>query len=60
MSGPARRMIHRREDKPVPLDAQTQAVLDGIAASGAPPMYKLPVAEARQALLSAVLMCKDE
>lgn len=38
----------------MPLDAQTQAVLDSIAASGAPPMHTLPVARARQAQLKAV------
>jgi hypothetical protein len=38
----------------MPLDAQTQAVVDSIAASGEPPMHKLSVAEARQAQLKAV------
>jgi acetyl esterase len=37
----------------MPLDAQTQAVLDAIAASGAPPVNELPLAEARQTLLKA-------
>ena len=38
----------------MPLDAQTQAVVDSIAASGEPPMHTLSVAEARQAQLKAV------
>jgi acetyl esterase len=38
----------------MPLDAQTQAVVDSIAASGAPPMHELPIAQARQAQLKRV------
>jgi acetyl esterase len=38
----------------MPLDAQTQAVVDRIAASGEPPMHTLSVAEARQAQLKGV------
>ncbi len=36
----------------MPIDPQAQAVLDQLAASGAPPMHTLPVAEARQSYLS--------
>src|SRR5258708_34614468 len=49
-----RRKHDPQEEKPMPLDAQTQAVVDSIAASGEPPMHKLSVAEARQAQLKAV------
>ena len=38
----------------MPLDAQTQAVLDSIAASGEPAVYELPIAQARLAQLKAI------
>ncbi len=39
----------------MPLDAQTRALLDQVAAAGGPPMYEMPVPEARAALKSITL-----
>ncbi len=40
----------------MPLDAQTQAVLEMLAAMGGPPLYTLSVADARQVMVAMAAM----
>src|SRR5207245_5322870 len=48
------------EKERLPLDPQTQAVLDYMAASGRPPIHKSTVADARMAMLAMAMWGRGE
>jgi acetyl esterase len=48
--------VNNKEKERMPLDPQTQAVLEFMAAAEGPPIYKMTVADAREAILAMVAM----